>query len=69
MAKDIGEADKLKNDFISTVSHELRTPLTAIKGWGETILEMNDSDPAMTKGNRSYNRRVQPPFKDSRGFA
>lgn len=49
MAKDIGEADKLKNDFISTVSHGLRTPLTAIKGWGETILEMNDSDPAMTK--------------------
>lgn len=49
MAKEIGEADKLKNDFISTVSHELRTPLTAIKGWGETILELHDSDPNMTK--------------------
>ncbi|MEC7816126.1 MAG: sensor histidine kinase [Pseudomonadota bacterium] len=26
------EADKLKDDFVSTVSHELRTPLTSING-------------------------------------
>lgn len=49
MAKEIGEADRLKNEFISTVSHELRTPLTAIKGWGETILSVSDSDPELTK--------------------
>lgn len=36
MASELGQAEKLKNDFISSVSHELRTPLTAIRGWGET---------------------------------
>ncbi|MCR5484291.1 MAG: HAMP domain-containing histidine kinase [Clostridiales bacterium] len=49
MVDEISAADKMKNDFISTVSHELRTPLTAIKGWGETLQQIGDSDPAMTK--------------------
>ena len=33
MAGELGAAEQLKNDFISSVSHEMRTPLTAIKGW------------------------------------
>lgn len=37
MASELGVAEKLKNDFISSVSHELRTPLTAIQGWAETM--------------------------------
>ena len=37
MAGELGTADKLKNEFISSVSHELRTPLTAIQGWAETM--------------------------------
>lgn len=45
MAGELGSADRMKNDFISSVSHELRTPLTAIKGWGETILSTGPSEP------------------------
>ena len=47
MAEKIKMSDKIKNDFISTVSHELRTPLTAIKGWGETLLQIGETDPAL----------------------
>ncbi len=49
MADKLAESDRMKNDFISTVSHELRTPLTAIRGWGETISQIGESDPGMTK--------------------
>ncbi|MCL1830591.1 MAG: HAMP domain-containing histidine kinase [Oscillospiraceae bacterium] len=46
MAVGLDDAERMKNDFISSVSHELRTPLTAIRGWGETILtsDINDVD-------------------------
>ena len=53
MATKLSVTDKMKNDFISTVSHELRTPLTAIKGWGETLLQIGDTDPAMTQRGMS----------------
>ncbi len=46
MAVELGTAEKMKNDFISSVSHELRTPLTAIKGWAETIMECGSGDKA-----------------------
>ena len=49
MAQQLSETDNMKNEFISTVSHELRTPLTAIRGWGETLQQIGDSDPDTTK--------------------
>jgi len=39
--------DKIKRDFVVNVSHELRTPLTAIKGFAETLEEVDER-------NRSY---------------
>ncbi len=50
LAEGLTEADRVKNDFISTVSHELRTPLTAIKGWGETLLSAGDDRELTEKG-------------------
>ncbi len=44
MAGELGAAERMKNEFISSVSHELRTPLTAIKGWAETL--RSGADPA-----------------------
>lgn len=49
MAQELERSDRVKNDFISTVSHELRTPLTAIRGWGETLLQVGDTDEVATK--------------------
>ena len=45
MSEEIGKAERMKNDFISSVSHELRTPLTAIGGWSETLLAGGGEDP------------------------
>ncbi len=50
MALQLSEIDKMKNDFISTVSHEIRTPLTAIKGWGETLKNVNYDTSILDKG-------------------
>ena len=53
MANELSNADKMKNDFISSVSHELRTPLTAIKGWGETLMSCTPGDAGtIAKGMR-----------------
>lgn len=40
--------DQAKNEFISSISHELRTPLTSIKGWAETMQDLQD-DPAVVE--------------------
>ncbi len=53
MADELSQTESMKNDFISTISHELRTPLTAIKGWGETLVQLGDSDPETTKKGMS----------------
>ena len=50
MAVELGAAEKMKNDFISSVSHELRTPLIAIKGWAETMQGGGMDDETFDKG-------------------
>lgn len=40
------EANRTKDEFLSTVSHELRTPLTAILGWSR-LARSNDAEPGL----------------------
>ena len=44
MADELENSENIKNEFISSVSHELRTPLTAIRGWSETIDQIDDRE-------------------------
>lgn len=50
MASQLNQIEQMKNEFISTVSHEIRTPLTAIKGWGETLKNINNDPAIVNKG-------------------
>ncbi|MBP5605908.1 MAG: HAMP domain-containing histidine kinase [Ruminiclostridium sp.] len=57
MADELEHSENIKNDFISSVSHELRTPLTAIKGWSETLAEIDDPETSK-KGIRIINKET-----------
>ena len=59
MAGALENTEKVKNEFISSVSHELRTPLTAIKGWSETLCEVNDDPETFQKGMRVITGETQ----------
>jgi len=41
--------EHVRTDFVANVSHELQTPLTAIKGFAETLLSSDLSDPSTVR--------------------
>jgi CheY-like chemotaxis protein len=44
LSSEAREANRLKDEFLTTLSHELRTPLTAILGWTR-VLRTSPADP------------------------
>ncbi len=52
LGRDVTRWERLettRRDFIANVSHELRTPLTVVRGFLETLEDMERPDPEMTK--------------------
>ena len=45
-ARDVGDADRLKDDFVSIASHELRAPISVVHGIAATLHARIDDLPA-----------------------
>ena len=39
--------ERMRKNFVDNISHELRTPLTVLKGYLETLIDMDDSHSAL----------------------
>lgn len=42
---EIRRVERMRKDFVANVSHEFKTPLTSIRGFAETLLAMEPSEP------------------------
>lgn len=49
----IKNMERMRTDFVANVSHELRTPLTVLKGYLETLQDMNDTEPTLARSFQS----------------
>jgi signal transduction histidine kinase/DNA-binding response OmpR family regulator len=57
------EANRIKDEFLSTLSHELRTPLNAILGWTQLLRMGKPSDAELTRGLDVIERNVRSQTK------
>ncbi|WP_031430876.1 phosphate regulon sensor histidine kinase PhoR [Methylomicrobium agile] len=57
------QMERMRKDFVANVSHELRTPLTVLKGYLETLQDMDDGSSPLLAGSleqmRGQTERMQ----------
>jgi signal transduction histidine kinase len=53
------EANRAKDEFLSTLSHELRTPLTPILGWMHLLQPFSKLDPMLAQGIETVERNAK----------
>lgn len=51
--------ERIRTEFVGNVSHELKTPLTSIRGYVETLLDMEIEDPLVSKFLKVINKESQ----------
>src|SRR5688572_21781854 len=57
------EANRIKDEFLSTLSHELRTPLNAILGWTQLLRMGKPSENELSRGLDVIERNVRAQTK------
>lgn len=57
------EANRIKDEFLSTVSHELRTPLQAMLGWSKILIASDNLDAKTSHGLKTIQRNVRAQAK------
>ena len=57
--KELENADRLKDEFLSVISHELRTPLNAILGWARLLQTGNLAETKATHGLEVIERNAR----------
>lgn len=51
--------ERVRSDFVANVSHELRTPLTVIRGYVETLSDMDKDEPLPARYGKIFQRVEQ----------
>jgi two-component system phosphate regulon sensor histidine kinase PhoR len=46
---EIRRTERMRKDFVANVSHEFKTPLTSIRGYAETLINVEPNDPTVIR--------------------